>query len=205
MAQSASRQSAQSDGPTASAGVRPLRAHPERDTTAPTGPEPEGAGGLSPDRPPSGGSGRLALAVLAVVALAGCGVGGLALATQPQTSGLRSRVSSLTAQLRTTRAELAQVQAALAAGTSRQDVLQTTVTGLSHRVAGVQGSVRRLDRGLTTVRTNTNALTACVPQLQHEIEGLSLQSTVTGGVVTSVLLSNPTAIPASCSRTLYGP
>jgi chromosome segregation ATPase len=112
---------------------------------------------------------QVILPLFTLLALAGGGIGAIAIANDPETSNFQHQISSLEGQLRSMRAELASVQASTAnAATSRG------VSRLRSTVRSLQSNVGSLKSSIVPLQGEVSALSACLPQLQQELAGVQL-------------------------------
>ena len=179
-----------------------------------------------------GKSRRIRLPVIALVALAGLGTGIFATATQPQTTSIRREVTSLTGALYSTHQQISALQLSLADAASQGTRLRRAVGSLQHRVGGLPRAVGRVERrvgglqgavgslqhraaaiqehvgkaqsSIGQLRAQTSRLVMCLPQLQQELHGLNVQTTNTGGRLTSASLAKPTIVSRDCTKTIFG-
>lgn len=123
--------------------------------------------------------------LIAVIAIAGIGLGGAALATRPSTT-------TLTTQLRSLRQDLATADKSLATADKSITALQS-----SSAQAATSGNVSKLQSQLASLKM-------CIPQLQQEVGNLGISSSTQNGWLTSASIQNSTIISSDCSKTLYG-
>lgn len=64
-------------------------------------------------------------------------------------------------------------------------------------VSTLQGQVQSLQSKLANFET-------CIPELEQQVNGLSLTNSTASDGSTTVNLSNPTIISSTCSKALYG-
>lgn len=164
-------------------------------------PEPQ-AGGMRRTQ-------QVVLVIVGVLAVVGVGLGLFALTNQPSTVPLQRQINALKAVDASQRQEIASLQTdtatlkaatASAATAGNLTALQTSVGGLTHTMAGVQGDL--------------STLHICLPELDQEVGALNI-NTSTGGVVlgdgttdtflTNAYISNPTVISTNCTKFLTGP
>jgi hypothetical protein len=166
---------------------------------------------LHPEDQPSGGMSRaqqIVLVIVGVLAVVGVGVGLFALTSDPSTAPLQRQVNVLKAvdasqhqQIASLQTEAASLKAATAgaATAGNMTALQTSVSGLSKTVVGVQGDISQLH--------------TCLPELDQEVNTLGI-NTNTGSVLlndgtsdtflTSAYINNPTVISNNCTKFLTG-
>jgi hypothetical protein len=185
-------------------GVRRIPTSPKPVIPVPTtsSPQPERqGGGMSRTQ-------QIVLVSIGVLAVVGVGLGLFALTNQPSTAPLQRQINALKAvdtsqhqQIAALQTDTATLKAATASAATAGNLtaLQTSVGGLTHTMAGVQGD-------LTTMHT-------CLPELSQEVNTLNV-NTSTGGVVlgdgttdtflTSAYINNPTVISTNCTKFLTG-
>jgi len=158
---------------------------------------------------------RVLAGVIAALALVACGLAIWAIASQPSTSGLRQQIASLSAHLQGTRKQLSALDASVTHGPARSNllVLQTAVSQLKTSVGRLQGSVGHLNastnalggsiaglqRTVGSLKASTTTLLNCVPELQQELNGLTV--TKPGG---KFQVNNPTIVSGGCTTLLPG-
>jgi hypothetical protein len=143
-------------------------------------------------------------AVLAVLALVGCVMAILMLATQPTAVRLEREIGSLNRRLAADQGQLASLRAAVDRTRARDGALTVQVGHVAGRLAGLQRTVHGLQGVAAVARTQAAGLRDCVPQLQQEVTGLVLQTRSVGGWVTSVGLRNPILLSAPCQSLFSG-
>jgi hypothetical protein len=132
--------------------------------------------------------------LLPFVALLAIGAGGaaaIAITTEPHTSPLQHQVSSMRTQLAAAQQQLATLQRADASG-SEVARLSKSVAGLSRTVGGLQSTV-------VPLKSKVETLSICVPELQQELAGTSVQ--VRGK---KAALLSPVSVSAGCAAMLSG-
>ena len=160
------------------------------------------------------------LSAVVLIALAGLGTGIYAIASQPQTSGLRDRVAALNAKLSSANTQLAALRSSVAQTASKGNITQlqksvgslhrgaaklgSQVVGLGGRVGKLNSDVAQLRSSVSQVRAQTSKLLNCLPQLEQQITRLNIKTTSLGGLLTGATLSTPTAITSTCARTVFG-
>jgi hypothetical protein len=185
-------------------GVRsiPTSAKPVTPVTPASSPEPaQQASGMTRTQ-------QIVLVVIGVLAVVGLGLGLFALTNQPSTAPLQRQINALKAVNASQHQQIASLQsrtAALKAATAgaatagNLTALQTSVSGLSHTMAGVRGDLGQLH--------------TCLPELSQEVGALNVNSstqslTLGDGSVdtflTSAYLNNPTVISTTCTKVLAG-
>ncbi len=167
---------------------------------------------LHPERQQSSSISRtqqILLPIIGILAVFGVGLGLFALTNPPSTAPLQRQISALKVvdasqhqQIATLQTETATLKAATAsaATTGNLTALQTSVGGLSHTVAGMQGDL--------------STLHICLPELSQEVNTLDV-NTSTGSVLldngktdtflTDAYINNPTVISTNCTKFLTGP
>lgn len=146
----------------------------------------------------------VAAAILAVLALVGCVIAILLLATQPTAARLEREIGSLNSGLATARRQLVTLQAEVGRTTSQGSSLHTDVSRLGGHVAGLGRTVLGLQSSTSLTQEQAIGLRDCVPQLQQELSGLILKTRSVNGRVISVGLSEPALLSRSCAAVLSG-
>jgi hypothetical protein len=85
--------------------------------------------------------------------------------------------------------------------TARNTASQEATVG---NLSSVETDVSNLQDSMGSVQNTLHGYRTCIPQIQQEIGGLSIQQQTTGGYVTNAYIQNPTIISQDCQRTLYG-
>lgn len=142
--------------------------------------------------------------MLAVLALVGCVMTILMLATQTKASRLQGEIATLNGQLAATRARLAALQVIAARADARGAVAGRDARRLSGSVAGLARTVHGLQTAATLTQGQATALRACLPQLQQELAGLTLDTRSARGRVTGVGLSDAAGLSPACAAVLSG-
>jgi hypothetical protein len=142
--------------------------------------------------------------VLAVLALVGCVMAILMLATQPTAARLEDEIGALTRRLAADQGQLATLQAAEHGTSAHGTALSRELSHIAGRLTGLQRTVHGLQSVSTAAVDQAIGLRDCVPQLQRELTGLALQTRSVGGRVTSVGLRNPILLSAPCQALLSG-
>jgi septal ring factor EnvC (AmiA/AmiB activator) len=142
--------------------------------------------------------------VLAVLALVGCVMAILMLATQPTAARLEHEIGALNRRLAADQSQLATLQAAVHHTAARGSALSRQLRHIAGRLTGLQRTVHGLRNVSTSAQDQALGLRDCVPQLQQELTGLVLQTRSVGGRVTSVGLRNPILLSAPCQSLLSG-
>lgn len=163
-----------------------------------------------PDRRPPAVSGRrrradlraVVASILGVLALVGCVVAILMLATQPTAAKLESEIGSLNSRLGAAQSQLVTLQALVGRSAAERSRMTRAVNGLQGRVAGLRRTVHGLQSSTTVGQEEQAGLRACVPQLQQELAGLSLTTSSVHGRVTRVGLSDP-PLPSPACQSLF--
>jgi hypothetical protein len=130
------------------------------------------------------------LPIIGVVALAGLVFGSLALFNQPTPS-----TATLQAEVRALRSELTnqKVQIAALKNDSQAGAVQT-----------LQSSLRGLTLTMDGVQSNLKNWNVCLPEIQQELSGMTVQTQNNGVALTDAYLQNPTIISSDCTKTLNG-
>jgi len=165
------------------------------------------------------------LSVFGIAVAAAIGIGIFALLSAPSTNSLHAQVTSLRTQAASLQAQLGSLQAQLRtlrteANSSRaqQRVLRGEVSSLRSALASEQHTSRSATaslekaaagaasiNSLNRVKGSVHQLQTCVPELQHELSGLKIQTTTRrNGALKSAALTNPTIISQDCTSTLTG-
>jgi septal ring factor EnvC (AmiA/AmiB activator) len=142
--------------------------------------------------------------VLAVLALVGCVMAILMLATQPTADRLEHEIGALNRRLAADQSQLATLQAAVHRTDAHGSALSRQLSHVAGRLTGLQRTVHGLQSVSTSAQDEAIGLRDCVPQLQQELAGLVLQTRSVGGRVTSVGLRNPILLSAPCQSLLSG-
>jgi hypothetical protein len=142
--------------------------------------------------------------ILAVLALVGCVIAILLLATQPTAARLEREIGSLNSRLGAARSELVTLQAVVGRAASQGSSVRQDVSQLGGRVAGLQQTVHGLQASTSLTQEQGVGMRDCVPQLQQELFGLILKTRSVNGRVTSVGLSEPALLSPSCQTVLSG-
>ncbi len=134
---------------------------------------------------------QILLPFIALIAIGAGGGAAIAITNEPQTSSLQQEVASLRTQIAGARQELATLQQ-VGASSAEVHRLSRTVAGLGRTVSGLQSSA-------VPVRSKVDALSVCIPQLQGELAGQSIQ----GSGKKASLVSSATISPG-CAAVLGG-
>lgn len=124
---------------------------------------------------------QILVPLIAVIALGALGAAIFAKASDPSTGRLSSEVSSL-------RAQLSNVRGQLAASDNQISSLK------DNSQAGEVGSLV----------SEVHRLKLCLPQVQQEINSMSINQNTQNGYVTNAYLQNPTIISQDCTKTING-
>ncbi|HZE06150.1 MAG TPA: hypothetical protein VE127_13055 [Solirubrobacteraceae bacterium] len=143
-------------------------------------------------------------AMLAVIALVGCVIAILLLATQPTATRLEHEVTALTHRLSATQGELTALKTTVGRSAAQHATLTRDISRLTSRVAGLQRTVHGLQSSTTLTQQQAAGLRACVPQLQQELAGLTLRTRSVGGQLRSVGLSDGTLLSPACQAVFSG-
>ena len=141
--------------------------------------------------------------ILGVLASAAIGIGVLALTSAPSTNSLRTQVTALQADVGSLHAQLAAQRRALSQE-SRSLAASQTSTKATIASLRMQSDTAASAGDLNRLTMSVHRLLVCVPQLQQELSGLSVQATNQSGWLTGASISNPTITSRDCSQTLYG-
>jgi hypothetical protein len=163
-----------------------------------------------PDRRPHAATGRrrradlrpVVASILGVLALVGCVIAILILATQPTAAKLESEIGSLNSRLGAAQTQLVTLQAQFGRSGAQRARMTRAVNGLTGHVAGLQRTVHGLQSSTIAGQERQAGLSACVPQLQQELAGLSLTTSSVHGRVTRVGLSDP-PLPSPACQSLF--
>lgn len=142
--------------------------------------------------------------ILGVLALVGCVMAILMLATEPTAAKLESEIGSLTTRLGTAQSQLVTLQAQASRSAAQRSNVTREMNGLKSHLVGLQRTVHGLQSSTTLWQEQQAGLRACVPQLQQELVGLSLKTSSVHGHVTRVGLSDPPLLSAGCQSLLSG-
>jgi septal ring factor EnvC (AmiA/AmiB activator) len=143
-------------------------------------------------------------ATLAVVALVGCVIAVLMLATQPTATRLEGEIASLNARLGQAHAQLATLRSDVGHITAQQPAVNGDLHRFGARLTGLGRTVRGLQSSTALTQEQAAGLRDCIPQVQHEVAGLVLTTRSAKGRVTGVGLSDPTGLSASCEALFSG-
>jgi hypothetical protein len=165
-----------------------------------------------PDRRPHSATGRrrradqhaVVASILGVLALVGCVIAILILATQPTAAKLEREIGSLNGRLGAARSQLVHLQAVAGRTASQGSSVKHAVSGLRGRLAGLERTVHGLQSATSVGQEEEAGLRACVPQLQQELAGLTLMTSSVKGRVTRVGLSDPPQLSPSCQALFSG-
>lgn len=157
-----------------------------------------------PGRRRRGDSRAIVASVLAVLALVGCVVAILMLATEPTAARLEREIGSLNRRLAAEQIQLATLRAAVDRTGAQGSALHRQVGHLDGRLTGLQRTVHGLQAVTSVAEEQAIGLRDCVPQLQQELTGLALRTRSVGGRVTSVGLRNPILLSAPCQSLFSG-
>jgi hypothetical protein len=135
---------------------------------------------------------------LAILALVGCVIAVLMLATEPTAAKLESEVGSLNSRLHAAQGQLARLHGIAAQATASEAGLQHAASGLRRKLTGLQRTVHGLQNGANLMQDEAAALRDCAPQLQQELAGLTLKSRSVHGRLTNVGLSDSIAPSSAC-------
>ncbi len=141
---------------------------------------------------------------LAVLALVGCVMAILMLATQPTATRLEREIGALSRRLAADQSQMATLRGAVGRTDARGGTLSRQLTRLSGRLGGLVRSVHGLQSATTTVQEQAVGLRDCVPQLQRELTGLALQTRSVHGRLTSVGLLNRVGLSVPCQALVSG-
>ncbi len=142
--------------------------------------------------------------VLAVLALVGCVMAILMLATQPTATRLEREIGSLSRRLSADQSQLATLRAAVDRTGAGSSALHRQLGHIAGRLAGLQRTVHGIQAVTAVSQQQAIGLRDCVPELQQELTGLALQTRSVGGRVTSVGLRNPLLLSAPCQSLFSG-
>lgn len=123
------------------------------------------------------------------------------LATLPTAARLQGEVASLNRRLDATRTQLAALQAGVAPAEAR---LAHQMTVLAGRVRGLQQTVHGLQNGASVAQNQAAGLQACLPEVQQELDGLTLRMSLAAGRLTRVGLIVPPLLSPSCQALFSG-
>ena len=142
----------------------------------------------------------MVVSIIAVLALVGCVTAILMLATLPTASRLQGEITSLDTRLDAARSQVA----ALDAVGPSVDRLRHQVTGLSTRLTRLAQTVHGLQSSTSLTQNQAAGLQACLPQVQQELDGLTLKTSSAAGRLTRVGLAVPPLLSPSCQALFSG-
>ena len=67
------------------------------------------------------------------------------------------------------------------------------------------GNVNRLQDSVDQLAIRMHMFQVCIPQVQQELAGLTLQTSNTNGWLTNASLTRPASVSQACNRALAGP
>jgi hypothetical protein len=67
------------------------------------------------------------------------------------------------------------------------------------------GAVSALRGDMSGLQAQMSKLTLCIPEMQQEINGMTVQTSNTGGYLTTAYISDPTIVSSDCQSTLFPP
>jgi hypothetical protein len=135
--------------------------------------------------------------IVGIVALAALAVGVVGLmANRPKSDApLRAEISHLQGELSGLNQRLASDEATISS---------IKASSQASAVSTLQGQVSTLQGQLRSTQNQLQKFQVCVPELQQEINGMNVNTSNTGGFLTSAFIDNPTIISTTCSKTLNG-
>ena len=113
----------------------------------------------------------------------------------PQLAALRSQIATQNGRLARADREIAALRANSQAA---------AVSALVGNVSNLQGGVRGLLGGLSGLRASLRRYNACLPQIQQEINGMSVHLSNHGVKVINATLQTPTVVSQDCAAVLDG-
>jgi septal ring factor EnvC (AmiA/AmiB activator) len=144
------------------------------------------------------------VSILAVLALVGCVMAILMLATQPTAARLEREIGTLSRRLAADQGQLDTLRAEAGRTEARDGALSRQLRRTADRMAGLQRTVHGLQGVTAVAQEQAVGLRDCVPQLQQELAGLVLETRSVAGRVTSVGLRNPILLSAPCHSLFSG-
>ena len=142
----------------------------------------------------------IAGSALAVLALVGCVMAILMLATAPTAARLEREIGALSRRLDADQHQLAGLREAAV----RDRAVHRRLTITTGRLTGLARTVHGLQTATADDRAWTAGLQACVPQLQRELAGLAVETRQARGRVIGVGLRRGTLLSAPCQALLGG-
>jgi hypothetical protein len=136
--------------------------------------------------------------LIAMVALIGAAAGftlNKPKSYEPQLAALRSQIAAQDDRLAHADREIAALRASSQAA---------AVSALIGNVSDLQGGVRGLFGRLGGLRASLRRYIACLPQIQQEINGMSVHLSNHGVKVINATLQTPTVVSQDCAAVLYG-
>jgi hypothetical protein len=184
---------------------------PQRPHRAPRGNGRHGVA-LPPDRRPHSATGRrrradlraVVASILGVLALVGCVIAILMLATEPTAAKLEAEIGSLNSRLGKAQSQLVRLQGRQRRAASQRSDLTKVVHDVDRHLTGLQRTVHGLQSSVNLGQEAQAGLRACVPQLQQELTGLILNTHSVSGRVTRVALSDPPVLSSACQALFSG-
>lgn len=105
---------------------------------------------------------------LILISLGAAGAAGYALSKEPSSSGLSSRITTLSTQLTQAQRQIASLRSQIATSASARNV-----RSVNHHLAGLKKSVGGVQNAVVPLRAELNSLRVCLPQLQAEVTGVA--------------------------------
>jgi uncharacterized protein HemX len=139
------------------------------------------------------------LTIVAVLALAGIGLGAMALSKDQSTSSLQRQVNALQAELAIGHSALTTLQASSAHAPTARNVRQ-----IKGNVSQIQGNVSQIQDSVLRLQNQLRGFTLCIPQLHQEVTGLNIQGSTHGGFIRTAFIQDPTRISQACAKLING-
>jgi hypothetical protein len=137
------------------------------------------------------------LPILALFVTIAIGIGVAALTSRPSTGPLRGDVATLHRDVVSLQHRLAVDHGALLRAQSKLAALQKTAAGVP-----TAGRVNSLGHRVDELNFTFDMLAVCLPQLQQEVAGMTIQTQDTSGWLTGAALVKPTVMSGACASAL---
>jgi len=87
--------------------------------------------------------------------------------------------------------------------------LQNQLSAANQQIVAEEATIKTIKASsqagvVSSLQGQMQKLLVCIPELQQEINGLNINTSNTGGYLTSAFLQNPTITSSNCSKTLTG-
>lgn len=142
--------------------------------------------------------------ILAVLALVGCVVAILMLATEPTAARLEREVASLNHRLNAATGQLTALEATATTLISQRSRLDTGLRRIGTQLTGVRRTVHGLQSATTLTQEQATGVRVCAAQIQQELAGVTLKTRTVNGHVASAGLSEPALLSPACAALFSG-